>query len=470
MKELSTKTLDSLKASIDLDNITKNNMYYEGKNPTILGEKKKRKPDNKIPVALGYRLISNLSGYAARTGDIFINQVPKEGEDTNESDFEKKRKEIDEANNGLILNSLLYIGTLKQGISYDVVWTERGEGSNLEIKYAQIPNYQAVPVWKKELQTVQELEYFVRFWDDTIIAGATEQKVVSLFNLTEGQEATISYAQVFEVGGYHKYIKYGQSEWVKLGEFVEQPFTRVQVSAYRGSTTAAAYIEPVMVLLDQMDKLISRNVNELERFNNSLLGVLKKIAPEVKQKIDEVGVIDDLISGLQDAGKDVFPRFISRDIPTEHAQFMFNTLGKLVYQIMGSVDFSDESFGTASGVALLYRLIGLEYSAVEIDTLYDMGLMNRNALINEALGTTENDTSISDDFLPVIAHIRNMPIDISFLAKSALDLKAIGISTKSILKMFPKSVIPDVQKELDFIAENTPKPSNELLPKNSDID
>jgi SPP1 family phage portal protein len=460
---LTSAELDNLKNNIDLAEIAKNEAYYRGKNPPILEEKNKKKPDNKIPVALGYRLISNLSGFAARTGDIFINQVSEAKEDTDQSDFEKKRQELDKKNNGLLLNSQLYVDTLKQGISYDLVWTEKKEGSEVfDIKYAQIPNYQAVPIWDNELSTVKKLSGFIRFWEEVEMVGSDAKGVESSIPINQASESaskqvTIQKAQVFSVGGYQMYRKIGQADWMLDGEFVVQPFKVVQVSAYRGSKDAMPYIEPVTVLIDQMDKVISRNMNEVERFNNAILGVLKKISPEVKKKIDEMGVIDNLISGIEgNPTEAVFPKFIARDVPTAHAQMMLDVIEKLVYEIMGSPNFSDESFGTASGIALLYRLIGLEYSASETDVWYDQGLMNRNDLINQALSIQENVNEINEGFQPVIVHNRNLPVDVSFIADNALKLKAIGISDETILKLFPKSIIPDVKKEMERIEASKP--------------
>lgn len=466
---LTSKDLDNLKNSIPKQKIIENNAYYRGKNPPILTEQNKRKPDNKIPVALGFRLISNLSGYAARTGDIFINQVPEQGEDTDDSDFEKLRQQIDKANKGFLLNSQLYIETLKQGISYDVVWTVKDDlKQELLIKYAQIPTIQAVPIWSKELETVKTLKFFVRFWNETLIAGTTEAlTLLEISNITDGQEIKIWHAQVFQIGGYQLWIKINNEDWKLDGGFVEQPFNTVQVSAYRASQDAISYIDPVTILLDQMDKLISRNMNEVERFNNSLLGVLKKIDPKTKSKIDQMGLIDNLIEGLAEGGRDVFPRFITREIPSEHAKMMLDSIGKLIYEIMGSPNFTAESFGTASGIALMFRLIGLEYSASEIDIWYDQGLMNRDDLINQALDFKENETEINKGFMPVIVHNRNLPVDLSFLVDNALKLKALGISIDTILKMFPKSIIADVKAEIERIEKER---KNNLIPPLPDED
>jgi SPP1 family phage portal protein len=443
---ITSEDLNNLRKTIDLNTIAKNEAYYDGKNPPILSEADKKKPDNKIPVAIGYRLISNLSGFAARTGDIFINQVPEEGEDKNDSDFEKMRQDIDKENNGLLLNSQLYVQTLKQGISYDVVWTAR-EGETLKIYYAQIPNVQAAPIWSNELSTVKKMAGFVRFWSESKIVGSSDPEH------SKGGEM----AQVFIKGGYQKFQKQGdgdESRWVPYEDFVKQPFDMVQVSAYRGNKKARAYIDPVTVLIDQYDKVISRNMNEVERFNNALLAVLKKISVEDKNKVDEMGVIDNLIEGIEsNPSGAVFPQFITRDVPTTHAEMMINTLSTLIYEIMGSPNFTAESFGTASGIALLYRLIGLEYAAAETDVWYDQGLMNRNDLINQALRNRENKPTIDQGFTPVIVHNRNLPVDISFLAENALKLKAIGVSTETILKLFPKNVINDVKAEMERIEE-----------------
>jgi SPP1 family phage portal protein len=448
--EITPDMLDGLQQQINTTEIIKNEAYCKGKNPGILAEPDKRDPDNKVPVATGYRLKANLTGFAARTGDIYIDQKPKDGEDTNDTPFEVQRREIDEDNNALLLNSALYNTAVEQGIAYDVVWTVEEAGA-LKIKFAQIPNYQAVPIWSNELTTVKQLEGFVRFWSDDVVVGTDAE--AQEFAVQKGMKATKEFAQVFDNDGYTLYSKVGNGKWI-FQEEVSQPFGQIQVSPYRANQTATPYIDPVMTLLDQQDKLISRNMNEVERFNNTILGLLKKVSPEVKSAIDEMGVIDNLMEGLEDTpGTSVFPKFISRDIPTDHAKMMLEQLDTKIYSIMGSPNFTDESFGTASGIALIYRLIGLEYTAAEIDVWYDQGLQNRNTLINKALELSDSE---SEAFVPVVIHKRNLPVDLAFLAKVAIDMKTSGLSMETILRIFPKTIIPDVKAEMDRIASSTP--------------
>ena len=165
-----------------------------------------------------------------------------------------------------------------------------------------------------------------------------------------------------------------------------------------------------------------------------------------------MGVIDDLISNMETSTKDVFPKFISRDIPTQHAELMITTLGKLIYEISGSPNFSDDKFGSASGISLLYKLIGLEYSAAEVDMWHNMGMLNRNDLINQALRHIENNENIDKGYTPVIVRNRNIPLDVAYAAENATTLKDIGLSLQTVLSTLPKTIVPSVKAELENIA------------------
>ena len=448
MIELNSKTLDKLRATIKFKEIAKNEAYYRGKNPPILSAQKKKKPDIRVPVALGSTIIKSLAGYAGRKGDIFINQVPKEGEDTDKSEFELKRREIDENNNGLLLNSLLYTNTLKQGVSYEVVWTEQNENRELEIKYAQIPNTQAVPVYEQELRSVKKLKYFVRFWQDT--------------DIINGKIVCVEFAQVFEKGGYTIYKKVKSNntsikdDWVPKEDkdgntFVVQPFENVQISVYSGNDADSSFIEPAQVLLDQMDVLTSKQMNEVERFNNTILAIYSHLTPAAKKNIEQLGVLDMGQNGGDAPSK--MAEWLKRDVPTGHAQLMFETLTKQIYAVSGIPDFTNEAFGTSSGIAMAFKMQSLEYAAVSTDQFFDLGLLKRNELINEALRIKEVDTSIGEEYVPVVVHLRNKPADVETLSKNAIQLKGLGVSLETILKTFPKSIIPDVIKELELIEE-----------------
>ena len=102
---------------------------------------------------------------------------------------------------------------------------------------------------------------------------------------------------------------------------------------------------------------------------------------------------------------------------------------------------------------MLFKWIGLELRASKIDTYFDKGLIMRNELINDVIG--ESGKFKIEDYKMIINHKRNLPVDREAIFDMAV--KANGIfSLESVLKLFPKSIIDDVDKELERIKKQRP--------------
>ena len=440
--DLTGKDIAELENSIPRDEYITNEMYYAGDNRKILDQANKRKPDNRVPIAFANRIIKNLAGYAARIGDL---RLEVQGDEA----FEAVYESIQKANNTDILNSRLYKNTLKHGISFDMVWTEQAD-SGIEIKVADIPIGQCLPLWDDELSVVKKLSKFVRYFD---IPYAKEHKGDVL--------QAGHYAQVFDKGFWQLWFlrdfnqRQGQTQRDPyMVDEQEQPFDRVQVNAFFANDEKIPYWLPIKNIIDQYDKIISGNMNEADRFNDTWLMFMQKITPDTKRKIDEMGIIDGLsavVSELVGSG-DAYPRFLERNIPVEHSKMMLDALENDLYTIIGAPSFLDENLGAASGVSLLIRLIGLEYSACETDTYFDMGLMGRFELIKQALKASPiydgQRVSVPDEVTTTIKHKRNIPIDKASILKEALDMFALGISKETILRYLPREIIPDLEAEL----------------------
>lgn len=405
-------------------------LYYQGDNTSILTAPKKRKPDNRIPIAFVNRLIKNLSGYAARPADIYIEY---EGDET-DSDFVSEVQNVYSKNYEYIVNSKLYKSVLKYGLSYDVVWTERNEiTGEVIVKFSDIPIEQCIPIWDSNLSSVPTLSELIRVYK------------------ANGQ----SYVTHYFAGGYRTYTykdENGSIGELMLQDEIAQPFSTVQVSVYQCNDEQISYWQPVRAIIDEFDKVMSKSSNEVDRFNDTWIAFVNKIDPETKKKIDEMGVIDNLQNAIKEGVSDVFPRFLERNIPTEHTRLMMDKLEALIYTIMGVPNFLDETLGAASGISMLYRLIGLEYAAVETDTYFDIGLLNRNRLIEEAVDSLYNLTK-PEGINEKVVHKRNLPLDVLQATDIAMRLKAIGLSNEAVLNYLPAQIVGDVQAELERLNE-----------------
>ena len=109
-------------------------------------------------------------------------------------------------------------------------------------------------------------------------------------------------------------------------------------------------------------------------------------------------------------------------------------------------DFSDENFaGNASGVAIRYKLMGMENKAKNIDDYFDFGLVQRNKLINEVLNSG---TFKWEDYNMEIKHERNIPVDIVEKAEVANKLMN-TVSSEALIEYLPNEIIPDKDLEIE---------------------
>jgi SPP1 family phage portal protein len=120
----------------------------------------------------------------------------------------------------------------------------------------------------------------------------------------------------------------------------------------------------------------------------------------------------------------------------------------------GVVNMADENFAqNASGVAIKYKLQGMEYQASRIDSYFDKGIKRRFEIIRAIL-SIDPKVSNAHDYRVIIKHDRTLPPDLITLAQATRGL--IGtISQESILKLFPKTVVADIEKEKQLLAEET---------------
>jgi SPP1 family phage portal protein len=459
--ELNGKEISELEKEIPRTIYAENDQYYVGQNTAITDKPRKREPDNRIPVAFANRLIKNLTGYAARKGDITTKWTPINSAVTDDS-FIKAYGKIESDSQINILNSQLYKTVLKQGKAFDVVWTETDVNGDMIIKVADVPIYQAMPIWDDELSAIKTLSKFIRYYT---VPSKKDIKIGNqVLTLEAGHYAEVYYVGYYDVWYLRALDDNGQGDTERRLYTQAQPFTDIQVSSYFGNDEMIPYWWPVKNLIDQFDKVMSGNMNEVDRFNDTWLMFMQNVPPEAKRKIQEMGIIDNLQNALNEFVTDAWPRFLERNIPVAHTQLMLTTLENLIYTIIGVPSFLDETFGTASGVSLLFRLIGLEYAAVETDTYFDIGIDHRNGLIKQGLSKITNYQGVPytqaslQNYQSSVQHKRNIPLDKTTIINDALALKGVGVSMDTVINYLPKEIIPNVAEELERIKNDMPEP------------
>lgn len=199
--------------------------------------------------------------------------------------------------------------------------------------------------------------------------------------------------------------------------------------------------EKVLADIDDYDKVISDNSNEIESFVHSYL------------IFEGLRIDDDTIQKGQKSGSFVFPAsgtqqgkayFLTKNINDAFTEHHLQRLEDNIYRFSKTPNLNDDAFGTASGVSLRFKLHGLETKC----GMYQAQVMSAAQYMWKLLASSWGKRKIKVDPLQVIMEFsRNFPLDELTEAQTAQARIAAGLP-----KEWVYSRMSDVD-DVDYIME-----------------
>jgi len=401
-----------------------NRSYFYGRNPWIESREQRREPDNRIAIPFAKMAVEDMAGYAAMPGyrTVEIDNIRTDAsvqQDAGIDTYIQLVREIESANDSDRLTAELYQEALVHGRAFELFWYDDA------VEFARVPENEIELVYDGSLKP--ELVGAVRFYDRERLF-ARRASVYTDVDITD-------------------YTREGSGSWTESGIRLH-PYGRVPINIYAINTQQQPFFEAEKGLIDAQDKLLSSSVNEVDRFNAVMALFPQKVDKEFIDKLREMNVIDDL------GDFDRWPEYLEKDLGkiTSFYQQLADRLERLFHKSIKVPDFSDENFvGNSSGVALAYKLLGLEFKAAQIDLYFDKGINGRYELISSGINAGARQYP-TDDYEIIIDNKRNLPVDEAGRVQIAQQLLGI-LSEETILKMLPNTIVPDVERELERISQ-----------------
>jgi len=438
---VNSKELDKLYGAMKSKRMTiaENERYVIGNNPAILDKKAGKAPDNRIPTPLAKSAVEDMAGYAGRAGDVktsYEEVEVKEEVSATVDPFIAYMDAMDTYNKVDLENSELYEESLNQGESYELWWTSDRKnlpGGLLTAEYKIVPNSEILLNHSTDLK--KELLSAIHF---------TEQK--------ETITADIYYPEFKET-----WIKKKDSDvWMREDEETRYPYKIVPVNVFRSNRRSLAYFEAEKSLIDAHDEVLSKSLNEVDRFNAMIMLFGKKVTDALAKKLS-----DGEISILDELGEEVshWPEYLQKEFGgiKEFYSDLMDRFERLFHKSIKDPDMTAESFanGDQSGIAIAFKLIGMEFKASQIQTYFSQGLDRRLQLYGDLYNASTASIAI-EDYKAVITSKRNIPVDVKAKAEILQLLTGI-ISRESAIKFLPKDLIPDAEKELELLKGELPQ-------------
>lgn len=242
------------------------------------------------------------------------------------------------------------------------------------------PNIRFTPVDPRTViliadNTVEErLLYAIRFWSDTDVVSGV-----------------VDYAEVRSRTECKTYKRTANDPWALEGQPEPHIFGEVPINPYPNNRMLIGDYEPVISLIDAYDVTQSDSVNDAEAFADAYLALT---GMELDTDPGTDGTESDgqrQIRTMKDNRVLILPeggdaKWIVKQINDTYLENLKTRIAAEIHKFSKTPALTDQDFAAnASGVAIKYKLMGLESAAAKKERAFRKGLQRRIEMICNAL-------------------------------------------------------------------------------------
>ena len=383
--------------------------YYDGIQ-AILGKSYSddSKPCNKTVINYCKNIVDSYCGYLATPGH--ISYTSKENIDEIISIL--KYNDYQAEDSDFLLDALIY------GVGAELMYTDISG----HIRFRLINPTSCFGVYDDSL--TGDLMYFVRMykaseWDET---DTYYVDVYSSYNVKH-----------YSMSGTNGYLKYIGEEQHYFAQCPANIFTLPDEKSI---------FDCIISLQDSINTLLSDEIDDYSAFCDAYLAL-------VGADIDEEDVAMMKKNRVLVLPNEADVRWVTKNANDAQVENIRKCIHDAIYRIAQCPDFSSESFvgGVSSGIAIQYRLTGMETRAGKIEALMKKALQRRVEIIC-GIASLKLGEEVFRDI--EISFTRNIPEDINSIINMINALKG-SVSDATLLSQLP--FITDVSAELEALQE-----------------
>lgn len=372
------------------------------------------------------KLVSNYCAYITNMSTGFFLGQPVSYKTTTEHESELKTLlEIFRYNDEAAHNVELAEEASITGEAFEFLYVD-GESN---IRFASVPSEEVIIICDATLE--ENILYGVRHYRVKNLDGVTNEEFVDIYD-----------AQTVRHYSYNSSLKF----------LSEEPhyFDDVPIIEFPNNRQRRGDFEDVMTLVDAYNMAQSLTLDDLQDFTDAFL-VLKGMG----------GTDDDDAKDLRRRkiisldGDGAGAEWLIKNINDTYVENVKTRLERDIHKFSHMPDLSDENFASnASGVAIKYKLVGLEQIRSRKEREFKKAIQRRIELIS---GMMKLKSLPAIDFRNVeMAFTANIPANVQELAQIATTLEGM-VSQKTLLGLLP--FVPDPLEEIDELKRDR----NEVL-------
>ena len=391
--------------------------YYLGEHDILSKKRSKNKPNYK-PVCNHAKDIADTStGYFMGNTISYSNS---EDTDIDELLIAFDNAEVDESDHDNALDMAIY------GVAYEYVYARENENI-LDIKSLEVENTFIVYDDSIEQQPLFGVYYFKR----------KENKAD-----TETYQAVIMTKQFV-----YSIVLEGKEKGVISEKPVPHNMGDIPIIEYKNNKYSIGDFEQQIGLIDSYNSLTANRINDKEQFIDSILVLYgARLGDDEEESIKAMESLAE--HKLLELHPEARAEYLSKTLNENEVETLRNAVKQDIYTFSHIPNLTDENFaGNSSGVAMEFKLLGLEMITKIKQRYYVKGLKKRIKLFANYLGLTQ----IAIDANSIIPNFsRSLPKNLLEISQIVSNLDG-KVSQETLLSQIP--FVEDPMSEIEKVNE-----------------
>nr|DAU75582.1 MAG TPA: PORTAL PROTEIN [Caudoviricetes sp.] len=397
------------------EDLRKLKRYYIGEH-SILGHERRN------PNAPNFKTVANHAKDIADTATGYFLGSPITYNNTGESDLEPllvafDNAEVDQVDTQNALNMAIY------GRAYEYIYVK--EGLN-ELDSASL-----------------DVENTFIVYDDSI-----ERRplfAVYYYEVKDDTKDTKTYqAEVFTQNlHYHIVLSDSSGSYVKKLDVEPHHLGQIPIIEYKNNNFAIGDYEQQISLIDAYNSLMGNRVNDKEQAVESILVLYgAQLADNLEDAREAMRILAE--EGLLELPADAKADFLKNALDEGATEILRKALKEDIYTFSHVPNLTDENFaGNSSGVAMEYKLLGLEMITKIKEANYKRGLRQRISIFAKYLGLQQ----IALDANSIVPQFsRGLPKNLLELSQVINNLEG-KVTLRQLISLLPFVEDPDAELE-----------------------
>lgn len=397
-----------------LPTLQKRYNYYTGKQAILQRTvSDDTKPNNRIVTNFIRSIVETYEGYAVGVPVTY----DSEAEGFEELDNTLKYNDVVDEDAELFRKGLIF------GRGAEICYFDE-EG---EVRFKSLDPRGVIPIYDDTLN--QELLYVVRFWADNA-------------------EPTLPTNYWVEVYDDINRTLYKSGAGFATFQFIKQErhnFEQVPITIFSLNDEEGGLCDCIFDLQDAYNSLLSDSINDWDAFCDAYLlitGATFGDGEEAKQALADMKSNRTL-----ELPEGATAEFLIKNTQTTEIEHLLETVEEKIREVSACPNFASETFGTSSGIAIRYRLMGMSNRVKAIESNFKKALQRRIELLAGVSRMVNGSEALWRDI--DIQFTDNIPQNLSELATELNTYRGL-VSDRTLLAQIP--FVTDVDAELEELA------------------